>query len=118
MKTKTKTPKCYACDAIATGKRHRPEGGSSRSACERHADPETLPAVRELRRHMARLARKRAKLNAAQAALNEEVYQASAGKAHNQGCRLGGLFTGMAADASGRACWCGQSELEAAKRAS
>jgi len=39
-------PKCYACDAGATGIRdRRPEGGRIEAACGRHADP-TVPHLR------------------------------------------------------------------------
>ena len=50
----------------------------------------------ERRRHIAGLTK----------ALNADVVAASAGRAHHQGCNLGGLFTGLGADASGSPCWC------------
>lgn len=44
-------------------------------------------------------------------ATNEMVKRYSKGRAHHQGCDVGGLFTGMAADCSGSPCWCGSSEV-------
>jgi hypothetical protein len=52
----------------------------------------------------------RKRINEQQRKLNEKVRQASEGRAHHQGCPLGGLFTGMAANVSGSPCWCGCSE--------
>jgi hypothetical protein len=55
----------------------------------------------------ARLAQRRARLAMLNRDLNEQVKAASGGRPHHQGCGLGGLFTGMAADFSGSPCWCG-----------
>lgn len=60
---------------------------------------------------MAALARERLAQEEARIELNKRVEEASNGRRHNQGCSLGGLFTGMGADVRGEECWCGFSNL-------
>ncbi len=64
-------------------------------------------ACRDRKSLMRKLAKRRAQLAMWTRDLNEQVKEASGGRAHHQACRLGGLRTGMGADISGAPCWCG-----------
>lgn len=87
--------------------------GPASSTC--NCDHPACAACRAKRRTrrivFARLASKRLRLEMHMRDLNAEVLEASGGRLHTQGCRLGGLATGMGASCNGDDCWCGQHYL-------